>query len=121
MARVLIVEDDFFLAYELEGALVEAEHTVIGKASSFQDAARIVASELPDVALVDHRLKGPRDGVAVARYLRERGAKVIYVTAEADHVRLVNDQAADIVSKPYNPDELILAIARVVKAAESHE
>ena len=121
MAKVLIVEDNYLLAAELEDALVEAGHTVIGKAPSFEDAVRTVASGPPDVALIDHRLKGPKDGIAVARHLRTLGTKVIYVTAEADHVRLVNGEAADIVSKPYTEDELILAVARVVRSAESHE
>ena len=121
MATVLIVEDNLFLAHELEWVLSDAGHTVIGKAPSFDDVVRIAASQPPEIALVDHRLKGPRDGVSVARHLRSLGTKVIYVTAEADHVRLVNGEAAEILSKPYDTDDLIRAVARVVRSAESHD
>jgi DNA-binding response OmpR family regulator len=120
MATVLIVEDQVFLAAELESALIEAGHSVIGKAASFDEAVRIAGTMPPEIAVVDHRLKGPHDGVAVAKHLRSLGTTIIYVTAEADHVRLVNDQAADIVSKPYDMDQLVLAVARLVKGAERH-
>jgi DNA-binding NarL/FixJ family response regulator len=55
MAAVLIVEDDFFLASELGQSLTEAGHTVVGEASSFEDAAKIAAASPPQVALVDYR------------------------------------------------------------------
>jgi hypothetical protein len=35
------------------------------------------------------------------------------VTAEADHVRLVNGEAAEILSKPYDEKDLIVAVERV--------
>jgi DNA-binding response OmpR family regulator len=120
MTTVLIVEDNYVLAAELELALAGAGHTVIGKAPSFEAVVRIVASGAPEVALIDHRLKGPRDGVAVAQHLRKLGTKIIYATAEAQHVRLVNGEAAEILSKPYSEKELICAVARVVKSAEQH-
>jgi DNA-binding NarL/FixJ family response regulator len=54
------VQDNHFLAAELEAALVEVGHRVIGKAPSFDGALQIVESSVPEVALVDQRLQGPR-------------------------------------------------------------
>ena len=84
MTTVLIVEDDFKLAAELEWALADAGHTVIGKAASFEDMVGIVASQTPEIALDDNWLKGAKDGGSVARHLRSLGTKIIYMTAEAD-------------------------------------
>ena len=75
MAIVLIVEDQSFLAYELELALVEAGHTVLGKAASFDEAVRMAGSQAPQIALIDHRLKGPKDGVAVAKHCGVSGRR----------------------------------------------
>jgi DNA-binding response OmpR family regulator len=117
MATVLIVEDDFFLADELGQSLTEAGHTVAGKALGFEDAAEIAAASPPQVALVDYRLKGSRDGIAVAEYLRKLGTHIIYVTSEPDAVRLV-DGLAEIVPKPYDMNELVRSVAHVVQSAE---
>jgi hypothetical protein len=82
MATVLIVEDDFVLAYTLDQALTKAGHVVVGRAPRFEDAVEIAAVRPPEIALVDYRLKGPRDGVAVAEHLRKLGTHIIYVTAD---------------------------------------
>lgn len=117
MATVLIVEDDYFLADELRQSLTEAGHKVVGTAPSFERAAEIAASSPPQVALVDYRLKGSRDGLAVAEHLRKLGTHIIYVTSEPDAVRLA-DGRAEIVPKPYDMNELVRAVAHVVQSAE---
>jgi DNA-binding response OmpR family regulator len=117
MATVLIVEDDFFLADELAQSLTEAGHVVPGKAPSFEDAAEIAALSPPQVALVDYRLRGERDGVAVAEHLRKLGTHIIYVTSEPDAIRLV-DGLAEIVPKPYDLNELIRAVDHIVQSAK---
>lgn len=120
MATVLIVEDDFLLAGALKHVLIDAGHEVVGSAPTFEDAVEIAAAKPPQVALVDFRLRGPRNGVAVAEHLRKLGTHIIYVTSEPDAVRLV-DGLAEIVPKPYDFDTLMRAVADIVQSAEREQ
>lgn len=120
MASVLIVEDDSILAYVLERTLAGAGHTVVGTAASLTKAVRIAASVTPELALVDFHLRGPENGALVAQHLRQLGTKIIYVTANADQVRLI-DGVAEVVPKPFDDHVLLKAVERVIASAQSHD
>jgi CheY-like chemotaxis protein len=120
MASVLVVEDDAILAYALDRILTKAGHEVIGTAASFRKAISIAASAPPDLALVDFHLSGPENGALVAQHLRQLGSKIIFVTASADEVRLI-DGSAEIVPKPFDDDALLKAVQRVIASAKSHD
>jgi hypothetical protein len=64
--RILIVEDDFFVALQAEAALIEAGLRVIGKVSSAEQAIALAQAEAPAFAVMDIRLIGRRDGVDAA-------------------------------------------------------
>ena len=119
LASVLVVEDDYILAYSLQRVLISAGHTVVGIASSFDEAIGIAAAERPQLALVDYKIKGAKDGVEVARHLRELGIKIIYVTGSTDEVRLI-DGVSEVVPKPYDNDDLLRAVERVIASTERH-
>lgn len=55
-ARVLILEDDFYLASELQAALVAVGAIVIGPFADERQARRAVETERADCALVDVNL-----------------------------------------------------------------
>jgi CheY-like chemotaxis protein len=87
--RVLIVEDEFFISLDMQNLVQGLGHTVVGIAVSAADAVRIAQSERPDVALVDIRLMGPRDGIDAAEEILHRfGVPSLFVTANTDpHTR----------------------------------
>lgn len=120
MASVLVVEDDALLAYALERTLSRAGHKVVGTAASFARAVSIAASSPPDLALIDFHLRGPENGTLVAHCLRQLGAKIIYVTASADEVRMI-DGSTEIVPKPFEDDALLKAVQRVIASAKTHD
>src|SRR4051794_37934673 len=64
--RILLVEDDYFVALELEHELSDAGFEVIGIATTAEEAVNIGKSENPDLAIMDIRLGGHRDGVDAA-------------------------------------------------------
>ena len=64
--RVLAVEDDFFVSLEMETALTAAGFHVIGPAKSAEEAERFAVDECPDLAVMDIRLLGARDGIDAA-------------------------------------------------------
>src|ERR1700709_1524068 len=65
-AKLLIVEDDYLVAGEIEHALVEAGHDVIGIADSSEEAVEIAREQTPTIIIMDIRLNGIRDGIDAA-------------------------------------------------------
>ena len=83
--RVLIVEDEFFIALDIEGSLASLGHTIVGIAVSAETAVRMAERERPDVVLMDIRLAGSRDGIDAAEEIYDRyGIRSIFVTANTD-------------------------------------
>lgn len=80
-ARVLIVEDEIFVATDMAETLAEYGYDCVGIADDTASAMRLAAREA-DIALVDVNLcdgaTGPAIGAALAR---DYGIKVIFVTA----------------------------------------
>src|SRR5215213_6759647 len=69
--RALIVEDEFLIALDLEATMFKLGFDVCALAPTAQKARSLGMNDLPDVALVDVYLGGSRDGIEVARWLRE--------------------------------------------------
>ncbi len=61
--KVLIVEDEFILAVNLQEILEALGYVVTGIAASLIETLRHVTQDRPDVVLMDIRLPGEWDGV----------------------------------------------------------
>jgi DNA-binding LytR/AlgR family response regulator len=81
--RVLIVEDEFLLAMELESLVAQGGCTALGPASSVRQALALIEGERPDVALLDVNLKGER-ATPVAAALQERRVPYVLITGYSD-------------------------------------
>src|SRR5262249_42871937 len=55
-ARILVVEDDFLVAMEIEAALVDAGFDIVGVVASAEEAVDLAASERPALVVMDIRL-----------------------------------------------------------------
>jgi DNA-binding NarL/FixJ family response regulator len=78
--RILVVEDDFFLADDLASALEDHGAEVIGPASTYQDGLlMMVAGGRIDVALLDINLRGEM-AYPLADILLDRGVDVMLAT-----------------------------------------
>jgi CheY-like chemotaxis protein len=83
--KVLVVEDERVVAKDLALTLEGMGYEVVGSAASRDEALAICAKTLPDIVLMDIRIKGPIDGIDTANELLELyGLHVIYLTAHAD-------------------------------------
>jgi len=113
-ARILIVEDDYFVASSLEHRLKEAGYDVIGIAVSAADAERIVKDTRPALAIMDIRLAGKSDGIEAAINLSSNyGVPCIFATAHGDaetRLRAAKANPRGWVNKPYSMDAVIAAI-----------
>lgn len=110
-ARILVVEDDFLVAMEMESALGEAGFEVAGVASSGEDAIELARRERPRLAVMDIRLAGDRDGIDTALQLfTEQGIRCVFATAH--HDEQARRRAAPAVPlgwlhKPYTMSSLV--------------
>jgi DNA-binding LytR/AlgR family response regulator len=77
--RILIVEDEFLLAMELEAILQRRGGMILGPVSSVGQALGVLDGERPDLALLDVNLKGER-ATPVAAALQARGVPFVLIT-----------------------------------------
>jgi DNA-binding NarL/FixJ family response regulator len=79
--RILVVEDEFIVAFELKVALEEMGYAVCGMVSSGEEAIDCAEREQPDCVLMDVSLKGEMDGIQAARHIRVRfGARIAFLS-----------------------------------------
>lgn len=109
MKKILVVDDDVYIGDMLEEAL-RKEGYAISRAYSGSEALLCLASECPDLVLLDLMLPG-LNGEDVLSAMR--GIPVIVISARAeteDKVQLLSDGAADYVTKPFAMPELLARI-----------
>lgn len=106
--RVLILEDEPSMALMLETILEEMGHTVVGRASTGDEARRIFAREKPGLVLADIQLADGSSGIAAAAdILAISDTPIIFVTAFPD--RLLADgqpQPTSVLKKPFRAEHV---------------
>ncbi len=112
--RILIVEDEQITAEDLRDILTELGYFVTGVVASGSAAISHSEKHLPDLALMDIRIKGDMDGTATAAILRQRfNIPVVYLTAHADRETLERAKVASplgYITKPFKQGELQASI-----------
>ncbi len=107
-ASILIVEDEWVVARDMQRCLEDSGYRVIGTASAPADALQFVDAERPDLVLIDIVL-GAEDGIALAHRLRERALPFVYVTAHTDPETLARAKETGplgYVVKPFDDRQL---------------
>ena len=117
-ARLLIVEDDFLVANEIEIALSDAGFDIAGIAASANEAVELAESQRPALVVMDVRLAGERDGIhAAVEIFRTLGIRCIFATAYYDQHLLERARPAmplGWLQKPYSMVSLVNAVRRAV-------
>jgi CheY-like chemotaxis protein len=118
--RVLIVEDEMFVAWHLEDMAQGLELTVGGIASSGEEAVAKAAAIEPDLMLMDVTLgSGIDGGEAARRIVGAHAAPVIFITAYSDAATLARIRqdvpGARVLHKPVTLEALENAVADVLE------
>src|SRR4051794_16316892 len=104
---------------ELEHRLQEAGYEVIGIAVTAEEAVTKAAAGHPDLAIMDIRLAGIRDGVDAAIELSAKfGVPSIFASAQSDaetKERARQANARGWLQKPYSPSVLIETVKAALK------
>jgi two-component system response regulator AtoC len=119
--RVLIADDEKNMRWVLSEALT-AEGYEIVEAADGKEVLAAVKDMPPDLMLLDHKMPRP-DGMEVLRRLRADGHvfPIIMLTAHgnvATAVEAMKAGASEYVTKPFDLDELKLAIEKAIRISE---
>lgn len=84
--KVLIVEDDFLIAYLMESYVRECGTCeLLGTADNCEDAIEIAKKEKPDFVLMDIRINGEKDGIDTAILINQiADIPIIYTSGNTD-------------------------------------
>lgn len=117
-ATALIVEDEIFVALDLERILEDAGYRVAAIAADAPSA--LEAAPGCRFAFVDVNLRdGPTGPVIAEQIARDYGVKVVFVTANPGQIPN-QDAALGYVRKPFN-EEAILAAARTAAHSDASD
>ena len=83
--KTLIVEDEIFVARDLQMHLEQMGYTVMSMVPSGEQAIQEIENEVPDLVLMDIVLQDGMDGIETAEKIRTRfNIPVIFLTAHED-------------------------------------
>ena len=107
--RVLVVEDEFFIADDLAKALSALGEEVVGPVPAVAEALRVVADERLDLAVLDINLRGV-PVFPVADALRAKNVPFVFATGYADTAIPAAYASVPRWEKPYREDDLARAL-----------
>lgn len=122
--KILVVEDEAPIR-EMLGYTLMKEGYIFREAADVEQARPLLASEKPDLVLLDWMLPG-MSGADYARRIRNnpdtRDIPIIMLTArgeEADKIRGLDTGADDYVTKPFSTKELLARIRAVMRRTKN--
>ncbi|PKL60154.1 MAG: hypothetical protein CVV33_04125, partial [Methanomicrobiales archaeon HGW-Methanomicrobiales-4] len=127
MSKILVVDDEAIITMQLEERLTTMGYTVVGMASSGEEAIEKARRFMPDLVLMDIVMPGKKNGIEAAKILKnELDIPVVFVTAYADDAIIEQAKCArpyGYIIKPFNELEIKAAIevALFRKASELEE
>ena len=109
---VLIIEDETFIAMDLESLVKNLGHKVIGVARSHSDALALAKTTRPGLILADIQLADGSSGLdAVNELLRTFEVPVVFITAYPERFLTgERPEPAFLISKPFQP-AMVSAVA----------
>jgi DNA-directed RNA polymerase specialized sigma24 family protein len=109
---VLIIEDETFIAMDLESLVKNLGHNVIGVARTHADAVALAKNKKPGLILADIQLADGSSGLdAVNELLRVFEVPVVFITAYPERFLTgERPEPAFLISKPFQP-AMVSAVA----------
>ncbi|RJG55775.1 response regulator [Sphingobium terrigena] len=107
--KVLIVEDEIFVALEIEQIVEETGFDVSAIAADRE--AALACADSCDIALVDLNLRDGPTGPTIGMELASRyGIRVIYVTANPSQIGAASVAALGVITKPFRAQSISAAL-----------
>lgn len=123
MSRIMIVEDSKIICDELQELLINEGYEAI-ILTDFNNTCEEILKNYPDLVLLDINIPYI-NGETILKELRKKSnVPVIMVTSrnsEVDEALSISYGADDYITKPYNPNILLLRINAVLKRSINRE
>jgi DNA-binding NtrC family response regulator len=108
--RVLVVEDEYFIADEIAGALERYRASVVGPVPDVEGARELVNAEVVDCAVLDINLKGEMV-FAFAEELEAKGVPFVFATGYDAPMIPARFGGIPRFEKPLKMDALLTTVA----------
>jgi DNA-binding NtrC family response regulator len=116
--RVLLVEDEFYIADDLDRALTSAGACVIGPFASRSKAEAAIASNTFDCAVIDLNLRG-ESAVPIAERLLSRNIPFAIATGYGSPAVPAHLSEIVRIEKPFDPRQLVKVVSLLTGAQAS--
>lgn len=116
-ATVFIIEDELFIATELEETVTQLGHFVIGMARTYDEAVEKLRHISPDVILSDIQLADGSSGIdAVNSILKiQDDVSVIFITAYSKRLLTgLRPEPTFLIEKPFTPEEVGALLSQIL-------
>jgi DNA-binding response OmpR family regulator len=114
-ARILVVEDEFLVAMQIEAILTRAGWRVIGSAGTLSSAVSLARKSACDAALLDVNLRGERAD-EVAEILFARGVPFLFVSGYGrGNLPAAFRQSVELIAKPFSHRTLVEAVRNLMR------
>ena len=115
-ARLLLVEDEFLLAIDLQNKLIEEGYVVVGPYHNLAEALAASALETIDLAVLDTNLNG-EFVFPLADKLIERNIPCVFLTGYGASNLPAKFRSLPIVTKPSHPDAVLAQIRALLNSS----
>ncbi|HTD42010.1 MAG TPA: sigma-54 dependent transcriptional regulator [Mucilaginibacter sp.] len=112
-AKILIVEDQYIEASNLELILLRTGYKVCEIARSVGAALKIIGQEKPDIVLLDIQLQGRLTGIDLAQMLSQKNIAFIFISANSrqqilDAAKMTRPYG--FLLKPFREKDILIAL-----------
>ena len=114
--RILVVEDEMFIAMQVEDLLLDRGCVVIGPAATTAEALQLMAAERPDAAVLDVNL-GREMVYPVADTLKAAAIPFVFVTGYGPAGLGGGHAGHPTIKKPFDPASFVDEVARALDQA----
>ncbi len=108
--KILVVEDETLVAFDIESALESLGYDVLESASNYDEAISSVETHCPALIMMDINLANSKDGIETAHAIKQiKDIPIIYLTAFSDDItinRAIETNPIGYLLKPFRRDEL---------------
>jgi len=120
--RILVVDDELKILSLLKRGL-QQQGLAVDTCDNGEEALHLAQTETYGVIVLDRRMPGKYDGIAVCKHLRDKGihTPILMLTAKSlppDRVTGLNSGADDYLVKPFDFGELIARINALGRRAQ---
>ncbi len=114
MRKILIIEDEHIIAYDLLQTLEKIGYAVIGICNSIDDAKDAIKDLKPEGIICDINLKSDKDGIMLMEEMKQiHNFEIIYLTASHDKEtikRAMDSGACYYLVKPFSDQQMQAAM-----------